>query len=841
MRDDTPSTARPSPPHDPASSDDDEPSDIEDSATTASSDESEQDPKSTRWRVQDIIFAFGPEQSYFISAALGQWRFHGKLSTRFNATDIKQPAAVALTPEGGYVFVYETADGKASVVFSEAEEMIPSSRAAAWVEVHAQYRRLCGFLRESSDYDVRRLEFFSIGPNASWFARRGEEVAFHNLPDALENAVTDKQAQGTHPQQVALGMHDSYVVLWSDGSHAWSLAGYETLKSQLKQDGRLNTVVISATDCHQWFLVRESGMVEWHLTQLPRTEINEIARLARAFMQRTARRWGTRFEMKASVSGSEEDRMQDLEKAEEPPRDDPPQDEYDMVYLPYRTLTAQARMGEYLNETPSGLQPVKSNKSGKDEEYELVTFKDNDVDNPKNWSKKYKWWCTMCVAITCFSVAFNSAVITADLAGVSKTFDVSFEVSLLTVTLFVVGFGIGPMVFAPLSEIVGRRMIYATTLLVALIFIIPCAVSQNIGTLLVCRFIDGIAFSAPMTLVGGTLADLWRNEERGVPMAAFSAAPFVGPAIGPLIGGFLSDALGWRWLYWIQLILAGACYILITFTVPETYAPTILARRAKKMRKELNDSKYVTEQDLDMRPLSERLRVFLLRPFQILFMEPIVLFLAIYMSVLYGLLYMFFVAFPIIYQEGKGYSAGTTGVMFIPVAVGVLLSAACAPFVNKHYTSIVHKHNGKPPAEARLIPMMWSCWLIPIGLFIFAWTSYPRLHWAGPALGGLPIGFGFIFLYNSANNYLVDSYQHQAASALAAKTFLRSFWGASTVLFTTQMYHTLGYQWAGSLLAFISLACCAIPFVFYHFGAEIRKRSHFAYNGDEEKNTKGPQ
>lgn len=86
------------------------------------------------------------------------------------------------------------------------------------------------------------------------------------------------------------------------------------------------------------------------------------------------------------------------------------------------------------------------------------------------------------------------------------------------------------MVFAPLSEVFGRQLIYGTTLLLAVIFVIPCAVSKNIGTLIVCRLIDGIAFSAPMTLVGGTLADLWRNEERGVPMAAFSAAPFIGPA-----------------------------------------------------------------------------------------------------------------------------------------------------------------------------------------------------------------------------------------------------------------------------------------------------------------------
>lgn len=219
------------------------------------------------------------------------------------------------------------------------------------------------------------------------------------------------------------------------------------------------------------------------------------------------------------------------------------------------------------------------------------------------------------------------------------------------------------MAFAPLSEIYGRQVIYATTMFLAVVFIIPCAVTDSVAVLLVFRALDGIAFSAPMTLVGGTLADMWKAEERGIPMAAFSAAPFIGPAIGPLIGGFLSDATGWRWLYWIQVILAFVVWILIGFTVPETYAPILLQRRAKKMRKETKAQEYVTEQELDKRPVSERLRIFLIRPFQLLFGELIVFLISLYMSVLYGLLYMFFVAYPIIFQKGKGYSASTTGLM----------------------------------------------------------------------------------------------------------------------------------------------------------------------------------
>lgn len=496
-----------------------------------------------------------------------------------------------------------------------------------------------------------------------------------------------------------------------------------------------------------------------------------------------------------------------------------------------------ADLEEYITETADGIIPKRtiSRVSGQKEDHNLVTFTLNDPENPKNWSKGFKWYCTMLVAVTCFVVAFASSVITADLEGPAATFNVSREVTLVTITVFVVGFGVGPLAFAPLSELFGRKPVYIVTMGLAVIFVIPCAVSQNIATLIVCRLIDGISFSAPMTLVGGTLADLWDSKVRAVPMAVFSAAPFIGPAIGPLVGGYLADAAGWRWLYWIQLILAGVCWLLLTFTLPETYAPTILKRRAKTMREKTGDQSYTTEMELDPRPFRERLWIFLVRPLQLLFLEPIVLFITLYMSVLYGLLYMFFVAYPIVYQGGKGWGRGPTGLMFIPLAIGVVLSAVCAPWVNKHYLHLCSRSpTGKPPAEARLIPMMFSCWFIPVGLFIFAWTSYPSLSYWGPMMGGFPVGFGFIFLYNSANNYLVDTYQHQAASALAAKTFLRSLWGASVVLFTEQMYDTMGDRWASTFLAFLALACCLIPFVFYFRGARIRRHSKFAYADDDD-------
>ncbi|KAK9465931.1 major facilitator superfamily domain-containing protein [Lipomyces arxii] len=499
----------------------------------------------------------------------------------------------------------------------------------------------------------------------------------------------------------------------------------------------------------------------------------------------------------------------------------------DAANFPVGVVRSTADLTEFIS-------PHQSGYIAEDDGFKLVTFTPDDPGNPKNWSTGYKWYCTMLVALLCFAVAFGSAVVTGDIGGVAEDFNVSTEVVILTVTLFVIGFGIGPMFFAPASELWGRQVIYISTLGVAIAFIIPCAVAKNIGTLLVARFIDGIAFSAPMTLVGGTLADMWKNEERGTAMAAFSAAPFLGPCVGPIVGGFIGDHTSWRWIYYTFLIFTGVLYVVICTTIPETYGPTILKRRAANLRRETGDNSYITEIERNPRPIGEMMRVNLVRPFVLLFRELIVFLVAIYMTILYGLLYMFFFCFPVVFGEGKHWKNGPVGLMFIPIGVGVIVAAFIAPFVNKHYVKMSQKYNGRPPAEVRLIPMMIACWFIPLGIFIFAWTSYPTISWVGPCLGSFPCGVGFSLLYNAGNNYLIDSYQHHAASALAAKTFIRSFWGGAVPLFTIQMYHKMGWEWASTFLGFLSLACCAIPYGFYFFGARIRSRSKFAYSPEDE-------
>lgn len=467
----------------------------------------------------------------------------------------------------------------------------------------------------------------------------------------------------------------------------------------------------------------------------------------------------------------------------------------------------------------------------------LVEFLPGDEKNPMNKSKTMKWCYTAVLGAICFVVALGSAIVTGDIGGQVEYFQVSEEVVILaTVTMFVLGFGFGPCVFAPVSEEIGRQPVYVVTLFIGLVFIIPCALAKNIGTMIVCRLIDGLAFSAPMCLIGGSLADIWEAKERGAAMAIFSAAPFLGPVMGPIFGGLLGDyADTWRWIYWTFLIIAGFFYTIFVAVLPETHHQTLLKRRAKKLRKDTGDDRYRAVSELKIKTFKQVCNDSFLRPF-ILLSELIVFLMTLYMSVVYGLLYMFFFAYPVVFGEGKGWSDSKIGIMFIPIGVGVLIATACAPLINKDYNkrAQVYRDRGElPPAELRLIPMMISCWFVPASLFSFAWSSYPSISWAGPCFSGLGAGFGFCCLYNPANNYIVDSYQHYAASGLAAKTLVRSIWGACVPLFTIQMYHKLGYQWASSLMAFISLACCAIPYGFYFYGAKIRTYSKYAYTPED--------
>jgi multidrug resistance protein len=399
----------------------------------------------------------------------------------------------------------------------------------------------------------------------------------------------------------------------------------------------------------------------------------------------------------------------------------------------------------------------------------------------------------------------------------------------LGISLFVLGFAVGPLVWAPLSEIFGRQIVFIVSFGGFTAFNAGAAGAQNIQTLLVLRFFAGAFGSSPFTNAGGVIADMFCPSQRGQVMGLFAMAPFLGPTLGPIAGGFLSENQGWRWVEGMMTIFSGLLWILGACFVPETYGPVLLRKRSHALSK-LSGKVYKTQYEIDTGELSSG-RVFataLSRPWILLFLEPIVLLLSVYMAIIYGTLYLLFGAFPIVFQAHRGWSEGIGGLAFLGVAIGMISAVAVIPMGNKRYMHAVHKHGGFAPPEARLGGALIGSVAIPVGLFWFAWTNSPSIHWMSPIAAGAPFGFGMILVFLAVTNYLIDAYTIFAASALAASSVLRSLLGAAFPLFTTYMFDNLGIHWASSIPAFLALGCIPFTFVIYKYGAAVRARSAYA-------------
>lgn len=467
--------------------------------------------------------------------------------------------------------------------------------------------------------------------------------------------------------------------------------------------------------------------------------------------------------------------------------------------------------------------------SGTEDDPFIVEYIPNDRRNPMLFPQWRKWTITLLSAFATLAVALVSSAFTGGVPTIISDFQISTEVVTLGISLFVLGFAVGPLLWAPMSELYGRQALFFGTYAMLTTFSAGAAGAPNIEALLIFRFFAGAFGSSPLTNSAGVIADMFPASERGLAITVFAAAPSLGPALGPIVGNFLGQAKGWRWVEGFMAIFAGSVWIICSLTVPETYTPLILRRRAAKMSK-LTGKVYISKLEIgkEKKTVLGALKVALTRPWILLFMEPIVLLLSLFNAIVYGTLYMSFAAFPIVFEQQRHWSLGLGGLSFIGIGVGIFLGILYSGWDNKRYAKVSAKHNGHAPPEARLPPVMLASVFIPVGLFWFAWTNSPSIHWSVSIIGTIPFGFGMTLVFIGLVNYLVDAYVIYAASVLAANTVFRCMFGAGFPLFTTYMYQNLGVHWAGSIPAFLSLACVPFPFLFYKYGAAIRLKCKYS-------------
>ncbi|EMD42144.1 hypothetical protein CERSUDRAFT_129554 [Gelatoporia subvermispora B] len=459
-----------------------------------------------------------------------------------------------------------------------------------------------------------------------------------------------------------------------------------------------------------------------------------------------------------------------------------------------------------------------------------------DPLNPKNWSKKKKWGATLIVSAFTFISPVSSSMIAPATGQVAEQFGItSSAIEALVVSIFVCAYAVGPLVLGPLSEIYGRSRVLQLANLWYLAWNLGCGFAQNTGQLIAFRFLAGLGGSAPLSIGGGVLGDLWRPEERGQAIALYSLAPLLGPVIGPAAASWVAQRSTWRWCFWASSIVDAFIQVLGVLFLKETFAPILLERKAKAMRESMDPEKgryrdVRTPYDTADRKWQNILKKSLIRPFALFAREPIVQVLGLYMAFVYGLLYLFLTSLPDIFTGVYGEEIGIAGLNYFALGIGLTgASQVNARMLDRIYKYYSKKNGGVGKPEYRLPSMVPGTIFLPIGLFLTGWTSRPDVHWIVPDIGIAFVGAGTILNFQSIQTYVIDTFTLHAASALAAVTFFRSLAGFGFPLFAPAMYSALGYGKGDSILGVVAIVVgCPAPWLLWVYGERIRQASHYA-------------
>lgn len=480
-----------------------------------------------------------------------------------------------------------------------------------------------------------------------------------------------------------------------------------------------------------------------------------------------------------------------------------------------RSITADSRSGF--------THPLTHTKTGPEN---LVHFDGKDDPyNPKNWSTKKKIITTALYGFTTMGSTIASSIYASGVEQVASEFHVGIEVSTLGVALLLWGFALGPLIWAPLSEVYGRKQAVLVPYFISAVFAFGTATAKDIQTIMITRFFAGFFGSAPVTNTGGVLGDIWDAKVRGTAIVGYALAVVGGPTLGPIIGGAVVQSyLGWRWTEYLTGIFQLSILALDLLVLEETYPPVLLVYKARRLRFEGgNYALHATHEEWDV-SISELAHKYMVRPFNMLG-TPICLAMATYASFVYAFFYAQLAAFPVVFQEIRGWGQVTGSLPFLALLVGILIGAAANIINQSFYLRAYVAAKNRPVPEARLPPMMGGAVLFTSGLFIFAWTCAPvDIPWIAPCIGLALMGASFFMIFQAALNYLVDTFQRYGASAVAANTFLRSVLAGAFPLFIRPMYAGIGPNWAGTVFACVSVLLVPIPFIFWVKGKAIRRR-----------------
>ncbi|KPM42151.1 hypothetical protein AK830_g4433 [Neonectria ditissima] len=458
-------------------------------------------------------------------------------------------------------------------------------------------------------------------------------------------------------------------------------------------------------------------------------------------------------------------------------------------------------------------------------EYIVLGFATGDKENPFNWNPWYKRLISTILNLMTLFIGLATTAYSSGISSMVKDLDASNIQGQLGLFTFNISCAIAPMVLAPFCELVGRKVVYASSFFCFSLLFIGLALAQNIETIIGLRLLLGLFGCVGTILVGGTFDDMYEPHHRGRPMAMFSFVAIFGTVAAPIYAGFIDQALGWRWIEGIQGLANVPLLLLIIFFFPETRGGVALHKRAKALRKATGDERYVSAGDILTPSLESMLKASSVKAIHMLVTEPVVFAFGLWIAFCWAVVFLFLSVIPITFTENHGWGEGVSGLPYISLCVGTTLGWMAHHLQMRKFDRLVADPNIKVTPEARLYGAMYGAVFLPIGLFIYSFTQYSFVSWVGPVIGLAPIAFGIYFVFESTYSYTADCYGESASSAIAGQGLMRNTLGAVTPLFANAFFHNVGSQYAGLILALFGTGLSLIPFVMFKYGHKLRARS----------------
>lgn len=370
----------------------------------------------------------------------------------------------------------------------------------------------------------------------------------------------------------------------------------------------------------------------------------------------------------------------------------------------------------------------------------------DDPARPLNWPASKKWKNVFMVSSLTLLTPFASSMFAPAVPDVMKEFNsTSPYLASFVVSVYVLGYAFGPLIIAPLSELYGRLWVYHINTFLFIVFNMACGLATSLPMEIVFRFLAGFAGVAPMTVGSGTISDLFRQEERGKVMSAWTLPILLGPTLGPVAGSYIAEALGWRWDFYTLTIAAVVLWAIALFLQDETYPMTLLERKAEKLRKETGNEKLRSVLQSPKTP-TELFWGSIVRPTKMLFLSPIVFGLSLYIAICYGYLYLLFTTITELYIDVYGISRANIGLTFLGIGLGQFFGLFVFGAISDK-TLKRKAAGGEMKPEYRLGPLIYGGICMPIGLFLYGWPAEYAVHWIVPIIGTTIVGLAMILIF----------------------------------------------------------------------------------------------